>query len=169
METKLYAKLIYGQPVTTCVPDDDPDMEAMILADGFKPYDDSAQQPVVGELQADVLMDPEKVTDLRSAVSNSGTEAKLTATSLSEPVPAYRDDGERIILEWQVLENSPTKIAAEIEKLKAELAATDYQVIKCSEYSLTKRKPPYDVSALHLSRQALRDRIGELEGLLMES
>ncbi len=51
MATNLYAKLVDGQLVTTCVPDDDPDMEAMILADGFKPYDDSADPPVVEEFQ----------------------------------------------------------------------------------------------------------------------
>ena len=54
METKLYAKLVDGQPVTTCVPDDDPDTLALILADGFKPYDDSAEPPVVGEFQTAV-------------------------------------------------------------------------------------------------------------------
>lgn len=51
----------------------------------------------------------------------------------------------------------------EIEKLKAELESTDYQVIKCSEYQLTGNAVPYDVAALHLERQTLRNRINELE------
>jgi predicted nucleic acid-binding Zn-ribbon protein len=56
MATNYYAKLVDGQPVTTCIPDDDPDTLAMILADGFKPYDDSAEPPVVGEFQAAVAV-----------------------------------------------------------------------------------------------------------------
>ncbi len=137
MATNLYAKLVDGQLVTTCVPDDDLDMEAMILADGFKPYDDSAEPPVVGEFQA--------------------------------AVPAYREDAEGISLRWEIVEHSPEKITAEIARLQSELAATDYQVIKSYEYTLAKQKQPYDITGLHAERQALRDRIGELEILLSKS
>ncbi len=136
MATNLYAKLVDGQLVTTCVPDDDLDMEAMILADGFKPYDDSAEPPVVGEFQA--------------------------------AVPAYREDAEGISLRWEIVEHSPEKITAEIARLQSELAATDYQVIKSYEYTLAKQKQPYDITGLHAERQAIRDRISELEGLLAE-
>jgi hypothetical protein len=56
----------------------------------------------------------------------------------------------------------------EIERLKAELGETDYKIIKCSEYSLLGLELPYDISSLHSSRQALRDRINVLEsGLSM--
>ena len=51
----------------------------------------------------------------------------------------------------------------EIANLKAELSSTDYQIIKCSEYQLQGLKAPYDIAALHTTRQALRDRINELE------
>ena len=51
----------------------------------------------------------------------------------------------------------------EIEKLKAELASTDYKIIKCSEYRLAGLEAPYDISELHATRQVLRDRINELE------
>ncbi len=134
METKLYAKLVDGQPVTTCVPDDDPDTLALILADGFKPYDDSAEQPAVGEFQS----------------------AEAT----------YNENAKLITLKWKVVKNSPEKIAAEIARLQSELAATDYKVIKSYEYTLTKQKQPYDITGLHAERQAIRDRITELEGLL---
>lgn len=52
----------------------------------------------------------------------------------------------------------------EIERLKQELSETDYKIIKCSEYSLAGVELPYDIAELHAKRQALRDRINELEG-----
>lgn len=51
-----------------------------------------------------------------------------------------------------------------IEELKAELSATDYKIIKCSECSLAQVELPYDVVELHAQRQAIRDEINELEG-----
>lgn len=51
-----------------------------------------------------------------------------------------------------------------IAELKAELDSTDYKIIKCSECSLAGVELPYDVVALHIERQALRDEINELEG-----
>ena len=50
-----------------------------------------------------------------------------------------------------------------ISALKDELAATDYQIIKCSEYQLAGQALPYDLAALHAQRQGLRDQINELE------
>ena len=50
-----------------------------------------------------------------------------------------------------------------IEELKAELAGTDYKIIKCSECSLVGVELPYDIAELHAQRQALRDEINELE------
>ena len=54
-------------------------------------------------------------------------------------------------------------IRNEIASLKAELSNTDYQVVKCVEYQLQGLKVPYDITTLHTTRQALRDRINELE------
>lgn len=51
----------------------------------------------------------------------------------------------------------------EIERLKAKLTATDYKVIKCSECQLTGEPMPYDITALHAERQAIRDEINRLE------
>ena len=133
-QTLLYAKLVDGQLTTTCIPDDDPDTLAMILADGFKPYDDSAEQLIVGEFQA--------------------------------AVATYNENGKQITLKWKVVKNSPEKIAVEIARLQSELAATDYQVIKTYEYEMTGKKSPYDITTIHADRQAMRDRITELEGLM---
>jgi hypothetical protein len=134
MATILYAKLTDGQLATTCVDEENTDLTAMILADGFKPYDDTAPKPTVGEFGV--------------------------------AIEAYTEDAEGIRLRWEIIENSPEKLAAEIARLQTLLAATDYQVIKSYEYTLAGQPSPYDISALHSERQALRDKIRELEGLL---
>lgn len=51
----------------------------------------------------------------------------------------------------------------EIAQLKMQLYETDYKIIKCSEYQLAGLELPYDIATLHTERQALRDRINELE------
>ncbi len=56
----------------------------------------------------------------------------------------------------------------EIEQLKEQLTASDYKVIKCTEYSLAGREAPYDVAELHAARQALRDKINALESEIAE-
>ena len=51
----------------------------------------------------------------------------------------------------------------EIERLKSELQESDYKVIKCAEAMAVGAEMPYDVESLHKERQALRDKINELE------
>ena len=51
----------------------------------------------------------------------------------------------------------------EIERLKSELQESDYKVIKCAEAMAVGAEMPYDVTELHKERQALRDKINELE------
>ena len=55
-------------------------------------------------------------------------------------------------------------VEEQIAALKAQLEATDYKVIKCSEAWMSGAEMPYDVAALHAERQALRDQINALEG-----
>lgn len=55
----------------------------------------------------------------------------------------------------------------QITALKVELELTDYKIIKCSEYQLAGFDMPYDIAVLHAERQTLRDRINELELLLI--
>lgn len=52
---------------------------------------------------------------------------------------------------------------SEIERLKSELQESDYKVIKCAEAMAVGANMPYDVASLHKERQALRDKINELE------
>ena len=51
----------------------------------------------------------------------------------------------------------------EIERLKSELQESDYKVIKCAEAMCINAEMPYNMTALHKERQALRDKINELE------
>ena len=54
-------------------------------------------------------------------------------------------------------------LLSEIERLKSELQDSDYKVIKCAEALTIGAEMPYDVASLHKVRQALRDKINELE------
>lgn len=54
-------------------------------------------------------------------------------------------------------------LLSEIERLKSELQESDYKVIKCTEAMAVGAEMPYDVVSLHKERQALRDKINELE------
>ena len=54
-------------------------------------------------------------------------------------------------------------VLSEIERLKSELQESDYKVIKCAEAMAVGAEMPYDVASLHKERQALRDKINELE------
>lgn len=51
-----------------------------------------------------------------------------------------------------------------VEDFKNQLAETDYRIIKSMEYQLAGLEPPYDIAVLHAERQAIRDKINELEG-----
>lgn len=70
---------------------------------------------------------------------------------------------------WYVLGFAPKKPQElinkeEIQELKKQLDETDYKIIKCSEYSLAGKELPYNIEYLHEQRQAIRNRITELEG-----
>ena len=65
-------------------------------------------------------------------------------------------DNERVV-------NDNGLLLSEIERLKSELQDSDYKVIKCAEALTLGAEMPYDVASLHKVRQALRDKINELE------
>lgn len=79
---------------------------------------------------------------------------------------------------WEYDENTgtfynPTEQAKQekivrIAELEAQLAATDYKIIKCYEYSCVGKELPYDISALHTERQSARNEINSLQAELEE-
>lgn len=68
----------------------------------------------------------------------------------------------QIALNEQVVDDKGV-LLSEIERLKSELQESDYKVIKCAEAMAVGVEMPYDVESLHNERQALRDKINELE------
>ena len=54
-------------------------------------------------------------------------------------------------------------LLSEIERMKSELQESDYKVIKCAEAICLNAELPYNMTELHKERQALRDKINELE------
>ena len=61
------------------------------------------------------------------------------------------------------IDEQQANIHMEIEHLKSELQESDYKVIKCAEAICLNAELPYNMTELHNERQALRDRINELE------
>ena len=55
------------------------------------------------------------------------------------------------------------ELILDIESLKSELQESDYKVIKCAESMAVGAEMPYNMTELHKVRQALRDKINELE------
>ena len=115
--------------------------------------------------------------DPRASIAEGVTVYLLPANATYKEPPAEK---ENYRIKWNGTEwiyesttpPAPTPeelIQAEIDELKAQLSATDYKIIKCSECSLAGVELPYDIAALHADRQALRDRINELEELLIQA
>ena len=61
------------------------------------------------------------------------------------------------------IDERQANIQMEIERLKSELQESDYKVIKCAESMAVGAEMPYNRTELHKVRQALRDKINELE------
>ena len=76
-------------------------------------------------------------------------------------VTMQADEAKNAVNEQAVDDNG--LLLSEIERLKSELQESDYKVIKCAEAMAVGAEMPYDVASLHNERQALRDKINELE------
>lgn len=79
----------------------------------------------------------------------------------SESEPAYKPTTEEIAEAERL--NKVLKVQMQIDKLKAEIEATDYRIIKACEYSMVGMESGYDMESLHMERQSLRDTINGLE------
>lgn len=55
------------------------------------------------------------------------------------------------------------KAQLQIKALEEKLMQSDYKIIKCYEYALSNRELPYNAEELYRERQAIRDRINELQ------
>ena len=75
----------------------------------------------------------------------------------------FEETDTTIISKFGVRDIVITPVVETVDTLKEQLEATDYKIIKCSEYQLAGEELPYDIVALHQERQALRNKINELE------
>ena len=79
----------------------------------------------------------------------------------------YNERGEYVVIEVDCPQPTADDLRyrryMEIERHKSELQESDYKVIKCAEALTIGAEMPYDVESLHKERQALRDKINELE------
>ena len=82
-------------------------------------------------------------------------------------VRQYNERGEYVVIEVDCPQPTAEELMdrryMEIERLKSELQESDYKVIKCAEAMAVGAEMPYNVESLHKERQALRDKINELE------
>lgn len=114
---------------------------------------------------------PESV--LVAAIPDESDPEKLRCYQYTDD--AFVFDAEK----WAAIEAERAAMAAEIaaeektavimnkiDNLKGMIESSDYQIIKCYEYSLLKLAMPYDIETLHAERQAIRDQINELQKTL---
>lgn len=80
-------------------------------------------------------------------------------------IPVPYDAGTHIAYDYQK-RFDVQQVKTEIQGLKDALTSSDYKVSKCYEASLLGHILPYDIEFLHEERQAQRDQINYLEGVL---
>lgn len=83
-------------------------------------------------------------------------------------VPVPYDHGERIAYRYEKRFDYQ-RIRQQVADLKQALADSDYKVTKCYEASMMGQPLPYDIDTVHAERQAMRDKINELEPLLPQN
>jgi hypothetical protein len=76
------------------------------------------------------------------------------------------DESEGKFYRYWIEHLDTTNIEQSISVLKQQLSDSDYKVIKNMEAQLVNEELPYNSVTLHTERQALRDKINELEELL---
>lgn len=85
-----------------------------------------------------------------------------------EPVAPVQPEPTEEELAEQERQQQISQVTAQIDGLKAQIAASDYKVIKTYEYTLLGEQTEYDMQAVHVERQALRDQINTLETQLAD-
>lgn len=85
----------------------------------------------------------------------------------TEPVAPVQPEPTEELAE-QARQQQISQVTAQIDGLKAQIAASDYKIIKTYEYDLLGEQTEYDMQAVHAERQALRDQINSLETQLAD-
>lgn len=85
-----------------------------------------------------------------------------------EPVAPVQPEPTEEELAEQARQQQISQLTAQIDGLKAQIAASDYKIIKTYEYALLGEQTEYDIETVHAERQALRDQINTLETQLAD-
>ncbi len=99
---------------------------------------------------------------------NNWYELSDDGSVYTEPVAPVQPEPTPAELAEQQKQQQIIQLAAQIDSLKAQIAASDYKVIKTYEYTLLGEQTEYDMEAVHAERQALRDQINTLETQLAD-
>ena len=85
-----------------------------------------------------------------------------------EPVAPVQPEPTEEELAEQARQQQISQLTAQIDGLKAQIAASDYKVIKTYEYTIIGEQTEYDMETVHAERQVLRDQINSLETQLAD-
>lgn len=85
-----------------------------------------------------------------------------------EPVAPVQPEATEEELAEQARQQQISQLTVQIDGLKAQIAASDYKIIKTYEYTLIGEQTEYDIEEVHAERQALRDQINSLETKLAD-
>mgnify|MGYP002761873756 CR=1 FL=1 len=85
-----------------------------------------------------------------------------------EPVAPVQPEPTEEELAEQKRQQQISQVTAQIDGLKAQIAASDYKVIKTYEYTIIGEQTEYDMETVHAERQVLRDQINSLETQLAD-
>lgn len=85
-----------------------------------------------------------------------------------EPVAPVQPEPTEEELAEQARQQQISQLTAQIDGLKAQIAASDYKIIKTYEYALLGEQTEYDIETVHAERQSLRDQINTLETQLAD-
>lgn len=122
-----------GELMVTKIPAERPHLAEVVARDGFLPYE----------------------------VEERPDEAAIGAIESYQLL--HREEDGRIIGYYEVVAVDQTKVQAEIARLKEELTASDYKVVKNQELQMVGLECEYDPAELHTLREPLREAIRELE------
>lgn len=139
------------------------DAEALeINTSGFKLYlDPDCKYPLdQGEYEAYTTL--YRKGDNWHELSDDGSVYTEPEVAPVQPEPTEEELAE------QERQQQISQLTAQIDDLKARIAASDYKVIKTYEYTLLGEQTEYDMETVHAERQALRDQINTLETQLAD-
>ena len=133
-----------------------------VNTDGFRLYlDEGCKYPLDnGEYEAYTTLFREG--DGWYELSNDGSV--YTETEVAPVQPELTEEEKAELARQQQI----SQVTAQIDDLKARIAASDYKIIKTYEYTLLGEQTEYDIKAVHAERQALRDQINVLETQLAD-